>query len=749
MNYDKNGVPIINRSFSRQVLKQGRIMTRADGEFKLIQCSPSALHDVLNCIDGEKDFAHIEKELQEKYPAEGIPPFLNALLAVHIIEVKDRPSPQPEMAILLIGGGALVLQLEELARDCSIRTQFASIEQYLSCPEDLSTSSDFAVVSPAEANYDQLTKINRCLIKYSLPYLPFYFDGSSMVLGPVIIPGKTACWECLVTHRLNTINEKLPASQHVFASDIGYLQFAFKLDNKFNRAERAYFCEMVLQEAKRFMVDGTKLEFLEHEKHYVASYSAPKQDVVFLPTTACGCCHGLSQNYTQWADGLQPCLKEVQSTQKEKICYTIGGMRSRGDVDAKQFITDAIKRAGLCIDVQRIHTPFDQIVPVFRAQTNVSPNNRTPYYFRNIVSRGKGLTENQAYLSASFEMAERLSASFFGDLPLVEAPYKAVKDVAMDLLPLAASIRNLNTAYEAFSPELPIDWVWAKSLVSGDYKLVPAFMVFLGGTKFKGQFLSVGSSGLSAGATLEDAILQGLFEVIEHDAWVTGQSNRLILPCLDYGTSSNERLKECINMIQSIGYDVITRDYSNDLGFPVFRTWIVNRTDYTHYALNGVGASLSAEIALERSFTEAVQSADIVNETSKTYFGASRSESLAAAKDSAYSLDYFRHKDINSAAPIHTIDDRRLASFESVNEAIKVTIAQLQQKIPNCDVLYVNLTRDILNVPVVRVIITGDIQVLNYPLVCVSPRTYQFGKLTGYSDVNTTYDDLYLGPYPH
>ena len=58
--------------------------------------------------------------------------------------------------------------------------------------------------------------------------------------------------------------------------------------------------------------------------------------------------------------------------------------------------------------------------------------------------------------------------------------------------------------------------------------------------KFKGDYVPVGSSGLSAGAALEDAILQGLFEVIEHDAWCIGQSNKTKLPIIDYSTVKKE-----------------------------------------------------------------------------------------------------------------------------------------------------------------------------------------------------------------
>lgn len=67
-----------------------------------------------------------------------------------------------------------------------------------------------------------------------------------------------------------------------------------------------------------------------------------------------------------------------------------------------------------------------------------------------------------------------------------------------------------------------------------------------------------------------------------------------------------------------MGYKVVVRDYTNDIGIPVFRAWIVSLDDYTAYAFNGFGASYDPEIALERAITEAVQSANKTDGKVKT-----------------------------------------------------------------------------------------------------------------------------------
>ncbi|WP_160332341.1 YcaO-like family protein [Streptococcus danieliae] len=60
---------------------------------------------------------------------------------------------------------------------------------------------------------------------------------------------------------------------------------------------------------------------------------------------------------------------------------------------------------------------------------------------------------------------------------------------------------------------------------------------------------------------MEDAILHGLLEAVERDAWIIGQSNPFVLPIVDYETSKNYKIKDIISKIKEQGYDIITREF--------------------------------------------------------------------------------------------------------------------------------------------------------------------------------------------
>ena len=282
-------------------------------------------------------------------------------------------------------------------------------------------------------------------------------------------------------------------------------------------------------------------------------------------------------------------------------------------------------------------------------------------------------------------------------------------------------------------------------------KMLPATMVFLSATNFRGKFVNATSSGLASGATLVDAVLQGLLEIVEHDGWLIGQSNPVELPLIDYDTVNNKRIVEVIEKIQSLGYRVISRDYSNDINIPVIRTWIINPENYTNYATSGFGASLSAEMALERSITEAVQAVGGYISPKIKRYESPNMRDMVYERNSIYGLYYFQQKDfqVSNSTPIKSMNEFPKDNSVSVKEMLDNVVTKIKKAIPNSDILFYDLTRRSIGIPVVRTIVTGDIQRMSLPLITVSPRLMQFQKTYGYSDSIPKYESLYMGPYPH
>ena len=315
----------------------------------------------------------------------------------------------------------------------------------------------------------------------------------------------------------------------------------------------------------------------------------------------------------------------------------------------------------------------------------------------------------------------------------------------------ANQIINPFTPYEPYNKDVPVDWVWGQSLITGENKLIPASMVFLSKTIFKGQFFSNTSSGLSAGSTLEDAMLQGLFELIEHDAWIIGQANPLRMPLIDIHSSKNSALLNAVSEIEKMGLKVVSRNYTNDMGIAVVRTWIINPNNYSDYASCGFGASISPELALERSFTEAIQSATHVQNEEITEYSRKNTDDLLFGRYSIYSMYYLRQKDMDTSHETNAISISELPEYtpSSVRDALNYTISRIRNTLPECDILFVDLTREAIGIPAVKMLIVGDVQRINEPIVAASSRMFDFGKKMGYSDTVPKIEELYMGPHPH
>ena len=144
----------------------------------------------------------------------------------------------------------------------------------------------------------------------------------------------------------------------------------------------------------------------------------------------------------------------------------------------------------------------------------------------NSSKAGGGGERVELALAATIgEAVERYCMNFYDKEKLVFASYREVQNDAVhpDLVRYysreqIATARFKNTKY--FSEDSKIHWEWGYSLTFKRHRLVPATQVYLN-YNLDDHEENPGrnaSTGLAAGASLEEAILSGLFEVVERDA---------------------------------------------------------------------------------------------------------------------------------------------------------------------------------------------------------------------------------------
>ena len=731
----------VNPSFSMVEKGENKILISCSEYLREYTCDYLLLKDIIQLIKETHSTDSIYKKYGDTYTQEEIDTFLNTLLKEDVLQQKSEKYGAASFAV--VGDEEHYKLLETIAGNEVELKYYADIEGYLSAEDEFIGT----IWLPGTMKYKDIIEINRQMIHKNLPYAMCRFNGESFIMGPLVFPWKTPCIECHIQQHRSVLNREL---EEVFDIEtLGELYYSKKWDETFTDLEKKIMLNVVLEDLIK--VSKVKANFTLYKKEIIISAGKIYEPKIkrYESTSECTCCTNMNQQYiTDYSKLIVPSMNSpMDGTQ---IQYSVGGLRSKSKEETEKLVNDTLEKMDLDIKIEIDEmNPFADIIPVYHSTLEMTHKNKTPYFLGQQHSHGKGINKQQAYFSASFEMFERLSARYFGEKEMVCGTYNQLKDYCADIASMTKVVENINVVYDEFDPNKPVDWVWGYSLVDNRPKLIPASLVFLSRNTFKGNYAPIGSSGMSAGATIKDAILQGLFELIEHDAWMIGQANTIRLPIIEYNGLKNKQLGDVIHRIQDKGFKVISRDYTNDIGIPVIRTWISNPNDYANYAFSGFGASIDPEIALERSVTEAVQSRASVHEADIEEYASLDMEYLITARDGLYSLFYFQQKDIVPIGTKKDISQMQSYRFESVDDSISYLISKIKAVQADADILYVDMTREGIDIPVVKVFITKGTQLMGEPLLVPTERLYSFQQNMQYSNVRPKYSELYLAPYPH
>ena len=176
---------------------------------------------------------------------------------------------------------------------------------------------------------------------------------------------------------------------------------------------------------------------------------------------------------------------------------------------------------------------------------------------------GKGATPQQAEASAVMELAERFSffsfcknrGNFFVD------EYRNLKDRTIPFEMIARSVHDdtaeAEVAKQIFA-KLPLKWTWAYNLTEQKEVLVP-FNWFYTINEFNGP---------SAGNGAEEALLQGICEVVERHVSSMVSRDQLKTPSIDPLSVTDPVALDLIGKYEKAGVRLFMNDFSLDTGIP-------------------------------------------------------------------------------------------------------------------------------------------------------------------------------------
>jgi ribosomal protein S12 methylthiotransferase accessory factor len=431
--------------------------------------------------------------------------------------------------------------------------------------------------------------------------------GRQLWIGPVFEPDDGACWHCLATrlwgHR--------QAEAHVQAM-LGQLGPARK----------------PVVTVPPFTATGMHLITLEVTK-WLAGFRYPGQRAVWTLDSVdlsgqrhevrrrpqCAMCGNPGHMRAQAA-------RPVHIASRRKVTRSGGGHRAMPAEEVLARYRHLISPVtGVVREITR-----DRRGPMFfnsfRAGPNLALGSRDIRELRTTLraeNGGKGVTALDGEVSALCEALERHSGYFHGDEERVRASYRELGSGAVhpDTCQLFdrrqfANRWTWNRAHspfqhvpDPFDDEALLDWTPVWSPGRQRHRYLPTGMLYYNAPAEPDWcFVRADSNGAAAGSSLEDAILQGLLELVERDAVALWWYNRTRQPEVDIDAFADPWLAELREVYAGLGREVWVLDVTSDLGVPTMAA-LSRRLDRTcEDIMFGFGAHLDPAVALRRALTE-------------------------------------------------------------------------------------------------------------------------------------------------
>jgi ribosomal protein S12 methylthiotransferase accessory factor len=590
----------------------------------------------------------------------------------------------------------------------------------------VSDGADFAVVATDDYARDELAAINRDAHAGGRPWMLVKPVGIQVWIGPIFEPGATACWECLRPRLLeNRQAERYAGGQNgpPIVTSVAAIAPSLSAAAALTATELARY--LALAETARAPVTprpprssrvhpglaGRILTFnlLTHETAFHTVIRRPH----------CAVC-GSAREATRPA--------EIQLQARPKSDTTGGGHRVLTVQDAHDRLQHLVspitgivnwmkpkeERASDAIHTYSVGHPF----PVASDQLAML---RANLRYR---AGGKGLSDLHARVSAIGEAVERYSCVWRGDEPVRRSTARALGSDALPLDDILQFSGRQFAEREAWNrtcthpffhvvarpldPDVEMAWSAVWSLTHGRTGYVPSALCYYAHPDMKTHFVCwADSNGTASGATIEEAILQGAFELVERDAVGIWWYNRLRRAPVDVDSFELPSWAAIRREYARRHRDIWVIDLTTDLGIPVFAA-LSRRTegDRPEDIVMGFGAHFDATVALTRAITEA-------NELLPAVSRAAASGGTIYLSDDKGAIDWWQTCTIASepyvcgstSLPARTRGDYASETAADLRDDVERLVRLLAAR--GMETFVLDQTHPDIQFPVVRVIVPG------------------------------------------
>ncbi|SDK36153.1 ribosomal protein S12 methylthiotransferase accessory factor [Lentzea albidocapillata subsp. violacea] len=466
-----------------------------------------------------------------------------------------------------------------------------------------SGSGDLTVVACADYLEPELRAIDEAHRASGTPWLLVKPVGAQVTVGPFFTPGDGPCWRCLATrlsanrtaeaHVRARCGQKGPAprpliglpSLHAMAMEIASVEAAKWLAGVRHEIQRSI-----------WSYDSLSMKVTQHEvRHRPQCGGCGDQEVV-----------------------ARRAFEPVELTSRVKRSCDGGGHRASPPQEVLDHYRHLIGPVtGIVREIRRAEGPA--FFNSYRSGANIAASGEGIEGLRSALradTGGKGVTALDAEVGALCEAVERRSGAFFGDEARVSGSFASLRDMAIhpdavqQYHPRQFADRDAWNAEHAafqfvttpFDENEVMDWTPLWSLTERRHKFLPTGMVYFGAPCPPSVVSN--SNGCAAGSSIEDAVLQGLLELVERDAVAIWWYNRTPMPGMDLDSFRDPWISELRQVHAGLGREVWLLDVTSDLGVPTMVAISRRTSGEREDIMLGCGSHLDSRLAARRALTE-------------------------------------------------------------------------------------------------------------------------------------------------
>ncbi|MGE0489566.1 MAG: TOMM precursor leader peptide-binding protein [Vulcanimicrobiota bacterium] len=329
---------------------------------------------------------------------------------------------------------------------------------------------------------------------------------------------------------------------------------------------------------------------------------------------------------------------------------------------------------------------------------------------RESFAGGKGPTAAQARVSALAEALERHSSLWRGEEPHRVASCLELGERAIhpNHCMLFSQRQFEQGGGRVSSPKLrvprpldenqPIRWVKAWSLTHQGWRYLAAGFVHYGYTEADHLYTVGESNGCAAGASFEDAVVQGFFELVERDSVAMWWYHRLTRPEIDLTGLDDDYLGRLRRAYDQMDRDFWVLDVTADFAIPACVAVSRRRAPEPDQLTLAFGAHHDPRQAIMRALTEMNQFLpQPLSQAQRPGRGLPERDEL-----SSYNLCVDDWAYLRPGAERRPWQDLRLPDWPDPLATINELVAAR-----GLEMLVVDLTRSDVGLPVARVVVPG------------------------------------------